>query len=295
MNITVLMTCLILDSFALAGSEKSDLNLEPDTMWTYKHIDGKDLQMSVFLPDDYREEGPFPTIVFFHGGSWNAGEASWHYPDCAYWSKRGMIAVSVDYRLKDRDGVAVPLECVKDAKSSIRFLRKNAIKLKVNTDKLVVSGGSAGGQIAAALATIKSTETNDNSYDLSISCIPDAVVLQNPYFKCTPELSPPNYITEGIPPFITFLGDEDPVITVAEMRAFHNAIKQAGNASELYIGKGGKHGFCNGRNSDNPFFYWSLELVDQFLVNHGILAGESIVERPAGVKQLQKGDYDVCR
>jgi len=295
MNITLLMTCLVLGSFTLTGSEKSDFNLEPDTMWTYKQIDGKDLQMSVFLPADYYKNGPFPTIVFFHGGSWNAGEASWHYPDCAYWSKRGMIAVSVDYRLKDRDGVAVPLECVKDAKSSILFLRKNAKKLRVDFNKLVVAGGSAGGQLAAALATIKSPETNDNSYDGSISCIPDAVVLYNPYFTCTPELSPPNYITEGLPPFITFLGEEDPAITVEEMRAFHNAIKQAGNTSELYIGKGGKHGFCNGRNNINPFFYWSLELADQFLVNHGILAGESKVVRPVGVKQLQTGDYDVYR
>ncbi len=248
--------------------------------------------MSVFLPDDYAAAKTFPAFVVFHGGSWNAGEASWHYPDCAYWSERGMIAVSVDYRLKDRDGVEVPLECVKDAKSAIRYLRVNARELKVDPEKVVVAGGSAGGQLASAMATITGPETNDDAYDLSISCKPDAVILYNPYFKCAPELSPPNHIVKGLPPFITFLGDEDRAITVESLESFHKALKEAGTASELYIGKGGKHGFCNGRHKDNPFFYWSLELEDRFLVEHGILSGASMVRIPEGVATISKQEYD---
>lgn len=265
----------------------------PDTMWTYKKIDGKQLRMSVFLPDGYETAKALPTIVIFHGGSWNAGEPSWHYPDCAYWSSRGMIAVSVGYRLKTRDGVEVPLACVKDAKSAMRHLRKNAAELKVDPTKVVAAGGSAGGQLAAALATITDARTNDAQDDLSISCKPDAVILYNPYMKCKAELSPPEHIAKGLPPFITFLGDQDQAITVAEMKSFHDALKSAGNSSTLYIGKGAKHGFCNGRNPNNPFFYWSLELEDQFLVKLGILSGPSKVQVPDGVKQLLPADFDV--
>lgn len=79
---------------------------KPDAMWTYKQVGGKDLQLSVFLPATYAEGRRFPAFVVFHGGSWTAGEASWHYPDCAYWSDRGMIAVSVDYRLRRVPGEA---------------------------------------------------------------------------------------------------------------------------------------------------------------------------------------------
>ena len=175
----------------------------PDAMWTYKQVDGKELKLSVFLPDNYEAGNRFPAFVAFHGGSWNAGDATWHYPDCAYWSKRGMIAVSVDYRLKDRDKVQVPLECVKDAKSAIRFLRKNAEKLKVDPDKIVVAGGSAGGQLAAATAMINSADTNDDQDDPAISCRPNAVVLWNPWFKCQKDLSPPNFVAKDLPPFIT--------------------------------------------------------------------------------------------
>ncbi len=266
--------------------------LEPDMMWTYKAVDGRDLELSVFLPENYETGKAFPTFVVFHGGSWNAGDPNWHYPDCSYWSNRGMIAVSAQYRLKTRDKVQVPLECVKDAKSAIRYLRKHAERLKVDVDRIVVAGGSAGGQLAAATVMIDAANTNDDQDDLSISCIPNAVILYNPWFKCQPDLSPPNFIRAGIPPCITFLGEDDPT-PVDELKAFHDALKSAGNASEYYIGKGAGHGFCNGRNPRNPFFYWSLELEDQFLVRHNILTGTANVQIPTGVKVLKPGDdYD---
>lgn len=257
-------------------------------MWTYKEVDGITLQMAVFLPEGYEESNArFPAFVVYHGGSWAVGEMSWHYPDCAYWAKRGMVAVSVDYRLKKRDGVKVPIECMKDAKAAIRFLRKNAEELKIDSDRIVVAGGSAGGQLAASVAMIQTPETSDDVYDRSISTVPSAVILYNPYFKCAAELSPPTYVTEGLPPMITFLGDEDSAITVESLLEFHEDLKAKGNVSEYYVGKGGKHGLCNGRNGRNPFFYWSLELEDQFLVKHGILEGESLVTIPEGVRELQ--------
>ena len=150
-----------------------------------------------------------------------------------------MIAASVDYRLKTRDKVRVPLECVKDAKSAIRFLRKNARLLKVDPDRIVAAGGSAGGQLAAATAMIDAKETSDDQYDLSISCRPDAVILYNPWFRCQTDLSPPSFVAGGLPPFITFLGDRDPT-PVESLLAFHQALKKARNASEYYVGKGGK-------------------------------------------------------
>ena len=155
----------------------------PNTQWIYKTVGGKELKMDVFLPGNYESGKIFPAVVFFHGGSWREGTPDMQYPDCAYLSKRGMIAVAVDYRLKDRDHVEVPLECVKDARSAIRFLRKNAEKLKVDTGKIVVAGDSAGGQLAAALAMITDQKMNDDCYDLSISYRPDALILHNPYFK----------------------------------------------------------------------------------------------------------------
>jgi acetyl esterase len=273
-----------------------------DTQWAYKTVDDRDLKMDVFFPDGYDQDipsaggvpegrGGFPVFVVFHGGSWRTGTPDMHYPDCEYWRSRGMVAASVEYRLKDRDQIDVPLECVKDAKSAIRFLRANAEKLRIDPECIVAAGGSAGGQMAAATAMIPGA--NSDCDDLSISCVPNAVILYNPYWQtgCLPDLSPPNFVRAGLPPFITFIGDVDPAIPVESLKDFHDALKAAGNDSGLYIGKGGKHGFCNGRNKRNPFFYWSLEFEDRFLVKHGILAGTNKVVRPRGVKQLREEDY----
>jgi acetyl esterase len=263
---------------------------DPDTMWTYKPLEGKALQLHVFLPPDYDADKRFPAIVVFHGGSWNAGEPAWHYPDCVYWSGRGMIAAAVSYRLRTRDKVQVPLECVKDAKSAIRFLRKNAERLKVDPERIVAAGGSAGGQLAAATAMITAPEVNDNAYDLSISCVPNAVVGYNPWFRCEPELNPQDNVRPGLPPTIVFLGSKDP-LPVPEMRGFHGKMIAAGNDSEFYVGVGAGHGFCNGRNPVNPYFYWSLELVDRFLVKHGLLSGKHNIQRPEGLPAVESEAY----
>lgn len=285
-----MLVVLILPVFS--GSAQQEWR--PDTVWNYKQVDGKHLSMSVFLPENYREGDSFPVIVFFHGGSWKAGKPDWQYPDCAYWRNRGMIAVSVDYRLKDRDNVQVPLECVRDARASICFLKENAAKLKIDTGSLVVAGSSAGGQLAAALAMIPG---ENGSMDCAGSGTfrPDAVILYNPYFKCEAELSPPNFITSGLPPVIIFLGDQDRAVAVDEMKSFHQSLIKHRNYSLLYIAKGGKHGFCNGRNPQNPYFYWSLELADQFLVNQGILTGHSVIEVPDGVPAPDEINMDTYK
>ena len=242
--------------------------------------------MDVFYPDGYeKSEDSFPMILIFHGGSWQVGETNWHYPDCEYWASRGMVAASVDYRLGKRDKIKnVPLECMKDAQSSVRYVRKNADKLKINPDLIVAAGGSAGGQLAASLASISTPETTHQDDDTAFSAIPNAVVLWNPYFKSN--YNPSEYVAADLPPTISFLGDQDPAITTKEILDYHYSLKKAGNASEYYIGHGGKHGLCNGRNPQNPFFYWSVEKIDSFLVKHGIIEGSSLVTLPSGVKKL---------
>lgn len=279
----------------LSGIPMLIASQKPDTTWVYKTVDDQKLEMQVFLPEGYEEaKHKFPAFVVFHGGSWRKGDPSMHYPDCVYWASRGMVAVSVRYRLQDKDHVEVPLECVKDAKAAVRFLRANAERLKIDRDRIVAAGGSAGGQLAAATATIHDPRSNHTDDDLNISSIPNAVILYNPYWKtgCPDYLSPPQHVVKGLPPFITFLGDEDSAIPVELVLDFHRKLEASDVLTEFYVGLGGKHGFCNGRNRNNPFFYWSLELEDAFLVQHGILSGEALVVRPVGVRELRlEADY----
>lgn len=287
MNFLILLVLLPVTISAIEPTGR-----EPDDQWTYKSVGGKGLKMDVFLPDDFMTaKNKYPAMVIFHGGSWAAGEANWHWPDGNLWAKRGMVAVSVDYRLRGRDHVEVPLECVKDAKSAIRYLRANAERLKIDPNRIVAMGDSAGGQLAAATATLTDPKTNDDCFDLSISCIPQAVVLTCPWFKTSAEMCPPKHLRRRLPPFITFAGRADTAIPIPEMLEFHQDLQALGIPSELHVGNAGKHGFCNGRNPRNRFFYWFANLTDHFLVKHGILGGQSPNFFPKGVRPLARSEY----
>lgn len=113
-------------------------------------------------------------MVFFFGGGWINGNIKQFRPQAEYFSHRGMFCILVDYRVKKRQQ-STPFESLKDAKSAIRFIRKHAEEFQVDTSKITASGGSAGGHLAAATALIK--DYNEASDDLTLSCVPNALVL----------------------------------------------------------------------------------------------------------------------
>jgi len=116
---------------------------EADTIITYKEVDNTTLSLYCFYPDNYKEGEVRSAIVFYFGGGWKGGHVSQFYPQSKYLASRGMIAICAQYRL-GRNG-AEPWQCVEDAKSAVRYIRKNAEQLGVNPDQLAVGGGSAGG------------------------------------------------------------------------------------------------------------------------------------------------------
>jgi dienelactone hydrolase len=267
---------------------------DPDEFWNYKEAEGKHYRLSVFLPRDKAPIKKRPIMVIFHGGAWVNGDANWHYPDCTYWSSRGMIAVSVDYRLRDRDNVSVPLACIQDAKSVIRFLKSQANTYGIDTDNIICLGASAGGHLAASTATIDDPESDDNCYDSGISAMPKALILCNPWYRCEDRLSPAKQIKKNCPPLLTFIGDCDPEIPVDEMKAVHENYKEHDNFSKVYVGIGGKHGFCIGGDGKNPYYYWFLKCVDQFLCDLKVISGKNTVVLPKGIKDLMPGtDYTI--
>lgn len=65
-----------------------------------------------------------------------------------YQTRIVFLSITADYRLKSRHGTT-PLECIEDATSATRYVRAHAKELGVDPDRIVASGGSAGGHIAA--------------------------------------------------------------------------------------------------------------------------------------------------
>jgi len=252
----------------------------------YKQIADTKLYMEIYNPESMDVEKKYPLIVFYFGGGWNSGSISQFETQAKYFSQRGMICVLVDYRVKERQQTT-PFESLKDAKSSIRFLREQADKFHINTSKIVAAGGSAGGHLAAATALID--DYNESSDNLSISCIPNALVLFNPVIDNGPggygynkigeaykNFSPLHNIRAGMPPAIIFLGTNDQLIPVETAKYFQKAMEKVKSQCVLKLYEGQGHGFFNYKNFEN--YKKTVFEADEFLQSIGYLMKTPAVE-----------------
>lgn len=245
----------------------------------YKQVDTTKLFMEVYRPAEFDTAQKYPAIIFFFGGGWNVGTTNQFKPQAEYFSQRGMICFLADYRVRKRHHTT-PFESVKDAKSAIRFLREHAEELCIDTSRIVASGGSAGGQLAAATALI--SEYNENTDDVSVSCVPNALVLFNPVFDNGPggygygrigdaykNFSPLHNIRKGAPPTIIFFGTKDKHVPPETAEYYKTVMERVGSRCELNLYKGQEHGFFNEKNS--KYFKKTVAATDEFLQSLGIL------------------------
>lgn len=246
----------------------------------YKQASGDDLYLYRFDPEGHDpEHDKRAAVVFFFGGAWNSGKVSQFERHSRYLASRGMVTFVADYRVNKRQGVA-PNACVEDAKSAVRWIRKNAERLGIDPAKVLAGGGSAGGHVAAAAGMCDGFENEQE--DLSISSKPVALLLFNPVSDNSengygydrvkewfPAISPAHNITSDDPPTIVFLGSKDKLISVATAEAFRDKLSEQGIQNELHVYEGEGHGFFNRRAS----FGDTLTKTDQFLVKLGYLSG----------------------
>jgi len=275
----------VLSCMLIFSANVSLLSQSSDSI-LYKQLDSTSLYMHVTYPPGMNHENPLPAMVFFFGGGWNGGDPGHFEPHADYFSKRGLICFRVDYRVKSRQG-ASPFESLKDAKSAIRFIREHAVELGVDPTKIIASGGSAGGHLAAATALV--TSFNEGSDNLSYSCVPNALVLFNPVIDNGPggygyervgeaykDFSPLHNIREGAPPTILFLGTKDRLIPVETVQYYKTVMEKVGSRCDLALYEGEGHGFFNYRNIEN--YRQTVSEANEFLISLGILAEEPVIE-----------------
>lgn len=252
----------------------------PDRKVTYKEDPKGALQLHVFQPEDWKASDRRPAIVFFFGGGWNSGSPSQFYPHCKHLAEQGMVAITADYRTRKSHGTS-PVECVKDGKSAVRWIRAHAAALGIDPDKLAAGGGSAGGHVAAATAHSPGFEEEGEDKSKT-SSVPNALVLFNPVLDNGPdgyghsrvkevwkEFSPAHNVRKGAPPAVVFLGTKDRLIPVATMERYKQSMEKAGSRCELHLYEGQPHGFFNkGRGDSYPK---TLVQMDAFLKSLGYL------------------------
>jgi acetyl esterase/lipase len=263
----------------LQGAEKKSLaDYKPDRMEVYKKVGEVELKMHIFEPDKEGSRSKTPAIVFFFGGGWVGGNPSQFYPHCRHLAKRGMLAMAAEYRTKNTHGTT-PFQCVEDGKSAVRWIRKNAERLEIDPLKIAAGGGSAGGHVATATATLPGLDSDSDSV---VNPSPNALVLFNPVYDNGPqgygyervkdrykEISPIHNIGKGMPPAIVFLGTKDKLIPVETGKKFKAKMEKAGSRSELFLYQDQPHGFFNLNKSGGKYYRETVSEMDQFLKSLG--------------------------
>ena len=94
-------------------------------------------------------EGPFPILVYFHGGGWISGSPKSHRKICHRFAEAGFLVFNVDYALAPENPFPQGFdECCE----SVRWVVANAEKYNGDSNRLSVGGDSAGGNLTAACA-----------------------------------------------------------------------------------------------------------------------------------------------
>ena len=148
-KLTFLILFISLFSFkaqAQFGSGNHPPEIDSDNIITFKKTETIDLKLWIFNPEIMT--GNNSAIVFFFGGGWIGGSPRQFIEQAKFFTSKGMVSIIADYRVFSRDSVRA-IKCISDAKSAIRWVRKNAKSLVIDSNKIVASGVSAGGHLAA--------------------------------------------------------------------------------------------------------------------------------------------------
>ena len=256
---------------------------------TYKSVGDVKLNLYVFNPADHQPTDKRAAIVFFFGGGWSGGSPGQFYEQCKHLAAKGMVAIAADYRVATRQQVKAA-SCVADAKSAVRFVRKEAARLGIDPNKIVAAGGSAGGHIAACTGVLDNFD--ETGEDKSISSVPNAMVLFNPALVLAPvegvdvaraarfkdrmgvdpqSLSPFHHVKKGVPPTLVLHGKADSTVPYATAELFAKAMTAAGNECQLVGYDDQAHGFFNFGRGDGEFYKKTVAAMDEFLAAHGYL------------------------
>lgn len=252
----------------------------PTEKRVYKEVGGTKLDVWIWRPADWKSSDRRSAIVFYHGGGWRGGSPNAFARQSARLAERGMVALSVQYRLTSQPGVTVA-DCVKDAKSAFRWVLAHASELGIDPAKVAAGGGSAGGHLAAALVTLD--QVNDPADDAAQTTRPAALVLFNPALKLGGMRSQPDarfsnanvaavdpfeHVKRGHPPTIIFHGEADTTVPIATARAYAAKVQSLGGACQIVAFPDQPHSFFN----KEPFVWETLQQAETFLEKQQLLS-----------------------
>lgn len=224
----------------------------------YATVGNDPLQLDLYLPEKSTQTPAL--IVWIHGGGWRKGDKTNINRAILGLTGEGYAVASVNYRLGD---IGAHPQHIHDCKGALRWLRAHATEYGYDPARIAVAGSSAGGHLALLLGTSTDVAELEGTVGGNLEFAGPAQAIVNFYgpsdFRPLAEssrfqrkhtlrddqlagASPMAYVTSDDPPVITFHGDADPTVPVAQGRLVDQRYREAGLVSEIHIIEGAGHG-----------------------------------------------------
>ena len=220
------------------------------------------------------ESKPTPIIINIHGGGWKSGSKDTQGGFSPFF-KAGYAVANMEYRMS---GQAKAPAAIEDTRCMLVYLIENAKKLNIDSNKIIIMGGSAGGHLALMGGLL----ANDHRFDmncLSAKNIKVAAIIDKygimdvwdwtygPEHKSSSpafwlgdnaknetfiqSVSPITYVTKSSPPIFIIHGDADPTVPYKQSVDLYKKLQELGVKSEFFKVPGGQHGkFDKDKNTE---------------------------------------------
>lgn len=244
-----------------AASVAGEYLIYPDRV--YGVANNYQLKLDVWQKQNAKE--PAPTLIYIHGGGWIFGDRTGATLQFLPYLQMGWNVVNVDYRTAS---ASLAPAAVEDCRCALRWVVQHAAEYNMDTNRIVLTGHSAGGHLSLTTGLLTPEAGLDNQCfgieRLKVAAIINwygisdvADLIAGPNLKnyavmwlgSQPErtaiakrVSPLTYVHGGNPPVLTIHGDADPVVPYSHAVRLHQALTQAGVKNELVTIHGGGHG-----------------------------------------------------
>jgi acetyl esterase/lipase len=253
-------------------STMGQAQLRPDAPKVYRAIryaqtGGGSLLLDLYLPPN--ASSPIPAVLYIHGGDWMFGNRT--RPPVLFLLEHGIGVVSIDYRLAPRNRFPAQIQ---DCRDALVYLRENARRYGIDPQRQGLIGESAGGHLAALLATAPDEKgfvgtrkgttiprvqavcsvsgPMDIEYLGELADMVEEVIGKHPIQQLLGGkveqkrslaylASPIRHITPETPPFLLVYGDQDFVVPPILNRDMYKALRAAGVEAESHEVKGMAH------------------------------------------------------
>ena len=133
------------------GTKVYEVAVETDIAYRNdKDSDAVKHKLDVYTPKGQKD---FPVMMFVHGGSWKSGNKGLYAALGRTFASNGIGTVIINYRLSTKDNLVRHPDHIKDVAAAFAWVHGNIGKFGGKSDRLFISGHSAGGHLVALLAT----------------------------------------------------------------------------------------------------------------------------------------------